>query len=354
MKVIGLYGYYDQANYGDDLMAVMTAVYLKKNGYDCLVYGLRQDDKDDFKITTTNDLNELIRRSDAIVLAGGGLYISHRGPWIPVVEAYNQLGLLLESVKGQNKPIFGLSMGGSGRVSFPEWQSSAITFTRQARWISVRNKADLLIGETYQRCMTYHPDIVWCCSRFFPQHTCLKNSIRTTRIGIYGVYSGNRLDDAILFMLLRRLSRLKNIELIVINDSRVLKKLSAFNKSGGNIAFYKMKSLLEDTRLISTLDYVITSRLHVGISCMSYGGGMIGLLPEQKATLALTDIFLSENCITTRAGLIRILIRALLAKRADYILNRFSLVFPEVRDSMAKGAMLHFSDLLEQLSMCFK
>ena len=351
MAIIGLYGYYSQGNYGDDLMAVMTAVYLRQNGYECLVYGLRQKDKLDFNIDTTCDLDEFVAKSDAIVLAGGGLYITHNSPWPPVVDAYKQLGVLLEKCKPLNRPLFGLSLGGSGTAKFPEWQNSAITFTNQAKWVSVRNKEDLLIANRYQRSFAHFPDIVWCCSTFFPKNVSPMPSIR---IGVYSAYAINRFDEILLNMFLRALSRLRRIELIIINDIKVFKRLSRSMRSKQAISCYHMCSLHDDTSLISSLDYVITSRLHVGISCMSYGGGMIALLPERKAVLALSDISLSGNIVSSRLHICFLLLRIAFAKDADYILGRFKQISSDIRTKRSTDAMRHFSTLLSQLNLCLQ
>ena len=350
MTIIGLYGYYNQRNYGDDLMAVMTAIHLKRNGYECLVYGLQQQDKTDFDINTTQDLDELVEKSDAIVLAGGGLYITHKTPWPSIVDGYKELGVLLENCKLTKTPVFGISLGGSGSSNFPKWQSSAITFTKQAKWISVRNKEDLLIGIKYQRNFPRFPDIVWCCSTFFPKNPI---PIPTIKIGVYCAQAANKFDAVLIDLFLKALSKIKGIELVIINDANVFSKLRRGSSSKQAITFYQMSSLYEDTRFISSLDYIITSRLHVGISCLSYGGGMIALFPERKSILALSDISMSNNILTSRLHIFLLLLRISLAKDKNYLLGRFAQINPDILANRSTDAMLHFSSLLSQLNSCF-
>ena len=74
---IGIWGNYNYGNWGDDLMAIIIAEYIKKNGHRTIVYRLDEDLSKEHNIPSERSVDKLVRDSDFLLIGGGGMLVGN-------------------------------------------------------------------------------------------------------------------------------------------------------------------------------------------------------------------------------------------------------------------------------------
>jgi hypothetical protein len=155
---IGLFGFFHIGNFGDDLMAVLVAQHLSKQGHDILVHGLHEQVASEFALTTTDSIEELVKWSDCIVYAGGGAFLG-RSNASSFSKFDRQLDSLLSIAAQLKKEVLGISLGGDERRTF---NAARRRLLEEATYISFRNPEDKELADLRTGPSDIFPDVVWC------------------------------------------------------------------------------------------------------------------------------------------------------------------------------------------------
>jgi polysaccharide pyruvyl transferase WcaK-like protein len=333
---IGIYGYYNRQNFGDDLMAALVHHDLRAAGFEVIVFGMTPADAADLGMDTEPDADRLVDRCDALLLGGGGLFIHHNHPWQSVVDGYAELGRLLEKCALQRKEVYGVSLGGSGRTDFPAWQQSAVRFCQQARFFTVRNPEDLAITRSLGReNIEQYPDIVWATPQIFPPLAAARTEHPLVLSNLGSAHS--RFSHLVLRLFRWRFGRLRNA------DVRFVQTPPPKGAPAG--AGYRFSRLRDDVAFLASADIVFTTRLHVGLTALSYGVPMVSVYGEQKGRLMLRGVGLEKNFLTGA----RALGVWLALGRPARLAARLPRLAPEFRRKISTSARNHVARLIDVL-----
>ena len=299
---VGLLGFYDRGNFGDDLMALLFAEAVRAAGAEPVVRGLCRPYADAFGLKVFRSTGELLKSVDLVILGGGGLLCSHPQPPLRTLrEGSPASGLAAGRGKGANSvlamasrlqvPFYALSIGGDGtpleRIEPPLQRD----FIRACRFATVRNRRDLDVLAAAGVPGAWYPDVVWQTSRLVP---LTRRRRARLRVGI-NVYHRNLRDRGATWvapLLLAATRWRRDVDFVFIDSGNAacteLQGIGRF-ASGPNVRVVKFDSPREDLATLASLDLIVSSRLHVGLACLSYGVPFLSLFGEAKTAVMLED-----------------------------------------------------------------
>jgi hypothetical protein len=299
MRVV-IWGSYQWGNFGDDLMAVMISLFLKRHGFHPIVYRLHSSIAATYNIETTQFLEEALIGSSALIIGGGNFL----GSVSQIDDDWVELEACLSK---HNTPIHFISIGGDGSES-PHLCPSAYRVLSSNRLLSgtVRLKSDLpsfrLINLSLRKLDFYH-DIVLDASTFFQA----KNTTSKTAFSIcnIGHSRGAKALDLLSFSLQainRPAVRFASTHLQCLKSDSNYKNLNYEYISPSltkNIRYNNIQSFVD---LIASSCYVVSSKLHLGVAAMSYGIPFISINGAGKtigfmSQLGLQDVVYSCSLV---------------------------------------------------------
>ncbi len=292
---MALFGWYGFGNFGDDLMAVIFGLFLQQKNIDFSVYRLCGCYAEEFGFDVADTVDELLRGKNLLVYGGGGRLNSSSKTRPRLIKFANELSQVLDAAEKRKIPVYGFSLGGNGiypeKLSPPGIQD----LLEKAEYISVRNHEDTKLLNMGKTRGDFFPDIVWQTPAFFPVE---KQKNTRPRIGI-NLFYGQKI-PRLLPSLIHIITWLrKDIDFIFIdsvNQCRSRKRAVQCRNTRQNTTNYAFHILPEDIGLITSLDLLISSRLHLGMVCMSYGIPFISLCGEKKTRLFMKDTGLIHLC----------------------------------------------------------
>lgn len=349
---VGLFGFYGYGNFGDDLMAVLFARFLQQQNVDVVVYKLCQPYAAEYRLHVANTIPELLDGTDLVIIGGGGALISRKpsrwkkrqwGLSAKLAVRAKEYALLLDMLSQRKIPLYALSVGGNGIYPDPLTPSYKQRILEISRYVSVRNSEDL---ELLQRVGTpgeFFPDIVWQTSTFFslqrPQNTRI-------RIGI-DIYFSNILKQCALYLpLIIYMITLIRHDLDFVFIDTTNKSKSPFRalhwpRNRKNTTIYQFYELPHDLDVLTSLDLVISSRLHLGVACLSYGIPFLSLFGERKTRICLKNARLSHLYFSHRQ--IGNFVSLMLSKeKLSNLMTDFQIPH---RDNVIQKSSYHFKQL---------
>ncbi|NEP11907.1 MAG: hypothetical protein F6K14_17190 [Symploca sp. SIO2C1] len=296
MTTVGLFGYYQFGNFGDDLMAVMFAHHLQSMDVKTIIYGSAQVFTEQFGFQTVETVNELCEKSDLLVVGGGGILVKHAIPRAKFRRFDSDLATLLEQCRISRKPLAAISIGGGGLPLSAIESTVGRELLQTATFVTLRNQQEAgLLTDANCKGETHH-DVVWSTPRMFTGNRPT-NKRRRIGVNIYLSKSESKAIPSILDLLsyLPMLRRDCDVVYFDIHEEtsalfRVLRP--SWLVSGGEFRrFGKLKANLEFLR---SLDLLVTSRLHVGVTALSYGIPVVSVASEPKVKLFFEGTGLSH------------------------------------------------------------
>jgi hypothetical protein len=285
---ITVWGSYQWGNFGDDLMAVMIALFLKSQGFSPIVYRLHPSIASIYNIDTSQDLEEALAGSSALIVGGGNFLGS-----VSLID--NDWVELEECISVHNIPIHFTSIGGDGSES-PRLCPSAYRVLASNRVLSgtVRLKTDLpafkLINPSINKLNYYH-DIVLGASSFFPA----TKPASKPQYCIYNIsYSRGAKVVDLLSSSLQAIGKpavkfaLTHLECLT-SDSSYTNLRYEYNSpdSSNNIRYNDIQSYVD---LISSACFLASSKLHLGVAAMSYGVPFISINGAGKTLACMGQV----------------------------------------------------------------
>jgi hypothetical protein len=170
-------------------------------------------------------------------------------------------------------------------------------FLRKAEYISVRNPQDLRVLKHYGVRGDYFPDVAWQTADLFPMPPKTHGKIR---IGIDLYLSGLARRQALhILPLLWSITKMRSECEFIFMDSTDARVRSyrglGIVMRGSNIRRYQFSNLPADLEFLSSLDLLVSSRLHVPLVCMGYGVPIISTFCEKKTSILMKDLNLSDS-----------------------------------------------------------
>jgi hypothetical protein len=346
MAKIGIFGFYKYGNFGDDLMAILFGQYLKSTDHKPLIYGLHKSYSEEFGLSTTNSLEELIDFADCAVIGGGGILVPFRNQSkFPFLVFREELGRFIDLCEAKEIEVAAISIGGSGLGSeMPmHYGIAKMILSNQLTLVTLRNVSD---SPVFQRCNKPYenlPDIVLSTSKILPLKPLPSGSSRAIKVGV-NLWKSRRADRwfARSIAMLEHLGYDVETYYFQTHPSwSTLKSEIQGSNSTRNIIPDSMYDYLEQ---ISKMDIVFTCKLHIGVAALSYGVPAYAWGTSSKARLFYEGANLEQHIIKSSRQNLLIILRDLskgkkLAKLNAQ--NSCELISDKITESLANFTKLN-------------
>lgn len=283
---VAIWGSYNHGNYGDDLMAVMFAIHLKELGYNPLVYRMSESIAAKYNIDSTDNLDALLNNVEFCII-GGGAWLTTKGT---PLQVESDCKIFREKLEMHNCPFYCISIGGDGNTNF-----SDLSYERQDLFKSnlfmggtVRLKTDVILLKDLNAKIIFYPDIVFLASDFFNIPNRNTVAKKTLIIGLNINKTQTKLNK--IFKLIARIT--KKVEIVYVNSH--LEDLSPGyelkDKKTKNINLITYEDPKKFIFQLSELDYLISFKLHLGITALGMGVNFISVGGLDKTKQQLNEL----------------------------------------------------------------
>lgn len=281
-----VWGSYNYGNYGDDIMALQFAQALKSEGLQPWVYRLDRDMASRFQIQSTDSIDELLDQAEFCLIGGGAMLESG-----PSVMDQDFEDLRRASIK-YRCPVYPVSVGGDGQGIL-----SRLSCQKEAFWTSdycqsptVRLTIDIALAQLLNKQAIYYPDVLWTVKdawSIVPK----QNVDGKTHIGI------NIPNSAAARLMVQQLNAVATVQQdIVFHFIRTYLPTSQVDlellpKSGSLfIRQHVYTDPKETLEFLSTLNLVISHKLHLGLTALALGVPFLSLGGKGKTKSFLKEI----------------------------------------------------------------
>ncbi len=273
MRTVGLFGFYERGNFGDDLMALLFGEVLRKRGWRVLVYPCRPELAEEAGLETARDAGELVRETDCIVYGGGGILVPHQ---MKAGSHYSQfrreLLEVVEAAERCGRPIAAISIGGTGRIhdALPE-PVRRLLDSPCLSCLTLRLEGDRAWFHGSERVPDVFPDVVLQTGTILPRPRC--GELRDRRKYVIGLNLGCRRADRLLLGFLKICQRIfGGIEIrslgTFVSDSAVRVPELSGGRGTSRVDYERLHPFLEQ---LAEFDLVFTHKLHIGVAALSFG-----------------------------------------------------------------------------------
>jgi polysaccharide pyruvyl transferase WcaK-like protein len=289
---VGIFGFYSYQNLGDNIMAYLFSTYIKDEGHEPIIYAKQRSDKMHWGFQICSNINEFVDSVDVVIFGGGGLLIPRPQP-SEIGQDFNEdLGLILEYTKDKSIPLFAFSIGGAGGGINDIVPVARQELIRRLHYVTLRNREDLHLLEQANTEGEFLDDVVWTTSRRISGSRRDKGRSRL-RVGL-NFYLGSSRRSRLAKRILRIVTRIrKDIDFIFYDISPENDDdFGAFcaNLSHDNCSSKVLTDVEDACSEASSLDLLITTRLHFGVIAMSYGVPSIAFSGAEKTRLLYNRI----------------------------------------------------------------
>ena len=350
MKV-AIWGSYNYGNYGDDVMALMFAQHLQKLGVTPYVYRLNTKLAQQYNVKTVNSLEELIKGAKFCVLGGGTVLLEPLSGSIG--SAMNEdTKQLLEVIQKAECPLFSISIGSDGttianrKLTRYQWK---LLESKNFQGGTVRLKQDAELFQQLGKKVSLFPDVVLSLNQFWKTESKLATTEKL-KVGfcIPDTPGTRKFADLLsIFAYLRRhaVFYFINTHLPEYNIKSGL--LPSTNKPFIQHHYYEDPATM--IKFLSSLDLLISNKLHPGITALGLGIPIYNLDKRAKTTSVLNSIDL--NFVTYSLGkrfLVQLSRKLLSRKGILDTQNKFNFKSIEKYKEESKGHLDYLTELVER------
>lgn len=297
MKV-GIWGSYDKGNFGDDLMAIMFSRFLYDRNIEHVVFNTTQELKPQIFGNTITSIDQFVKESDLVIIGGGGMLVNNSVlRFLVKREAYEfekSFYDLLKYLRKYNKKLLPFSIGGGENGSLNNPYKKVLFSSNFTVGGTVRLPSDL--GLVDSGLFNYYPDVVLSANKIFalPEPESKGNSpkkriilnLKTKNCSEFVKFLDDNID-------------LNSFEVYSFSSH------SNLNEDYGHYEYVKkgfhltFNTVTEALSHLSSADYIISSKLHVGVAAMSYGAQFISFNGPEKAKSFLKNEGLERQVINS-------------------------------------------------------
>lgn len=283
---IALWGSYSEGNFGDDLMALAFARTCIDQGATvsgfCVPESFARHG-----IAKADTLTELLRQADLCVI-GGGEFLFRSAPLKRLLRSYFRrfevsCADLADAVERATVPLAAVSVGGDGTTHFQRLSRDRRRLFGSRHLISatVRLPSDLQTLSRLGNRAAYFPDALLATPLLFPFRN--EGARKTLRVGLNLHRS---LGISFVERLREHLKGRADVELVAIRSHSERSghdyELAAADVDGA-IEEHRYLDPIDTSRFLSSLDVVVSSKLHVGVVALAYGARFISFGGKPKA-----------------------------------------------------------------------
>ncbi|MCW1933777.1 hypothetical protein [Pararhodobacter zhoushanensis] len=258
-KRVLVWGFYDQGNLGDDLMALMMAELAKQAGAVPVICSSNRDFADaGYEICAT----PADSRADLVLLGGGAFFKANTASKSSIED---KICLLATFLHNTSTPVYGLSLGSDGIESIEDASPArqSVVDAPGFSGAAIRLQQDLALGV---RDLTFIPDIVLCTAHFCREVMGWKTpGPSTPKLGTLLNFSRRSLPSLLKTLWKKRGKRIS-----------MFQAHARKSHSGGEIVFPGLRNFRADDipaslSAIAASDGIVSSKLHPGIIALSFG-----------------------------------------------------------------------------------
>lgn len=354
MKV-GLFGFYWEGNFGDDLMALLAAAAVRRLGHEPVVAGLAPALAERYGVARVATAAELVAASDRVVLGGGGLLTGPReDAGAPARFFAAALDELVGAAETAGKPLWAWSLGGDGQGADAPLKPAArrLLASSAFRGGTVRRVADVPLLQAANRPVEAFPDVVltlgqtraWLAPTVPPAAAAVRPA-GARRYVLLGL--GDRPEDRWPRWWHRRVvARWPGVAVGSVALSAA--EWHRDRKRWPDIGRYRIVHEPDPVRLLDHLaaaDLVVAYRLHLGLAAWALGTPFLACHPRPKVAGALAELGATAHAQVRSAGALLARLPGLL--RAD---RASALRVTGDREAAAKAALGHIDALARMLA----
>lgn len=158
-----IWGSYNYGNYGDDIMAIQFAKTLQDQGVEPWVYRLNEEVAARFNVRTTDSLDELFDQAKLCLIGGGAMLESGTS------ENDKDFKALYSASVQYRCPVFPVSVGGDGRGVLSQLSPEKLQFWASdiCKSPTVRLTSDIAFLQLLEKKAAYYPDVLWTVRKFW-------------------------------------------------------------------------------------------------------------------------------------------------------------------------------------------
>lgn len=300
---IGIWGNYYYGNFGDDLMAISIANYIIKLGHTPLIYRFDEKLSLQYHIESEHNINSFVEKVDFCFIGGGGMLVGMN--WVkrvlnPVYRKFEHDFYEFEKALMKfKKEVYPISIGGedNGKINFSNYRKHFFSSSRVQNG-TVRLKGDLIAMEKFGKKYSYYPDILFDTANHFIIKQIIKKKKDEKWIGL-NLNSSDLMHNDWHLKLIQKAKADSRIKLFFIRTH-----LPSYNMTyeftpitlGENIIIHQYTNPQETLNLLASLDMVISSKLHLGLSALVVGTPFFSYKGKGK-TIALLNSLGAKSAI---------------------------------------------------------
>lgn len=296
---IAIWGSYNYGNYGDDIMAIQFAKYLKSLNVEPVVYRLDKQLAKRYQLKTTDSLNELLSNAEFCIIGGGGFLVENFSA--PFEEDFRQLHKV--SIE-KNCPVYPISIGGEGlgeNASLSHWRQQFFQGD-MCQSCSVRLESDKALFKHFGKEVFYYPDVLLSVSEFWqiPRQSKQFNNQTNNQIDNQkkiinvGINIPNTLQCKLLAFQLGIIASIRRD--IIFHFIKTYLPSSSINSElrpkqlSSNIKYHVYSDPQSTLEFLASLDLVVSYKLHLGLTALALGVPFYSLGGSGKASAFLSSI----------------------------------------------------------------
>ena len=288
---VGIFGWFHTGNYGDELMAIYVAKALREIGVSPLVFSARAELAQQHGLRTTDDLDAFFAEIAFCVFAEGGCLVDagdsgneKRGRYDSLSAAALQHGKIVYpfSIGGNGTGAGARPKGGLGQL----WHRGVFGET------IVRLEGDLALVDSFGATKaTQLPDMLWEAADFLLGEGLAQRAPKADRPLRIGVNFLRRLvpEDFEEWVGENTPEGVEVHWLAVHTESRVKGELRA-DRETDRVKVFRHQDPLQLLRFVGTLDLLVSSKLHVGLTALSQGTTFLSCHGRPKTHAQLREL----------------------------------------------------------------
>ncbi|MGF1673133.1 MAG: polysaccharide pyruvyl transferase family protein [Rivularia sp. (in: cyanobacteria)] len=286
MKV-AIWGSYNYGNYGDDIMAIQFAKYLKNLDVKPVVYRLDKNLAQRYQLQTTDSLDELLNDAKFCIIGGGGFLVENFSA--PFETDFRRLHQVSTE---KNCPVYPISIGGEGfgaNATLSYWRREFFQGDMHQS-CTVRLESDQALINQFGKQVFYYPDVLLLVSDFWqiPAQNNQGNQINV------GINIPKTLQCQWLTFQLKIIASIRRD--IVFHFIKTYLPSSPINsellpkQQSNNIRYHMYTDPQSTLEFLASLDLVVSYKLHLGLTALALGTPFYSLGGSGKAKAFLNSI----------------------------------------------------------------
>jgi polysaccharide pyruvyl transferase WcaK-like protein len=328
---VAIWGSLNKGNFGDDVMNVIFALHLKSLGCTPYVYRLNKKLAQQYGLVSVDNLDDLLDGAIFSII-GGGSWLESRKLGLSYEKDFFEY---IEKTNFYNVSYYAISIGGDSNNDKKYLSSDRLKLfsNNLFKGGTVRLKSDLSTLESLGKQAYHFPDIVLLSSEFFGDKKSKNFKSKKYRVAVSQ-------SDSILFLrFIKKIKILslfyKDIELIFLNTHLQEYNINYEFQLKNETLLLKNKNYesLEDFyNFLSSIDLMISSKLHPGVAALSCGKSFLWIPGLDKTRSFLKSVKLVNFELTLNSAL-----KLILSKKIKKIINSYPFDEIEIQKEKARG-----------------